>query len=171
MQAATEVVQHLVRGAVHQKKMVEQIIEGTTCRPDKQKVTCKLPRTKSCLWCAASAARLPWLRLGAAITILKGPGGKFCSKGLHVVLGQQVIVFETASGHSAACCLPARGWQAAPSGCVVPEPEAVSAIEAHQGSNIRWCSNETYVDAACTYASAATWAGHMDAPAPCCSRS
>ena len=99
---------------MYQQKMVGQIIRGTTCRPDKHKVTCmhQLPRTKSCLWCAASAARLPRLRVGAAIIILKGPGSEFCSKGLHVVLGQQVIILEAASGHSAACQLPARGWQA-----------------------------------------------------------
>ena len=88
--------------------------QGTTCRLDKQKVTWthQLPRTKSCLWCAASATRLPRLRLGAAIIILKGPGGKLCSKGLHVVLGQQIVIFEAARGHSAAGQLPARGWQA-----------------------------------------------------------
>ena len=114
MQAATEVVQHLVWGAIYQQKLLGQISKGTTYRPDKQKVTCmhRLPRTESCLWGGASAARLPWLRLGATILVLKGPGGKLCSEGLHVVLGQQVIILEAAPGHSAACQLPARGGPA-----------------------------------------------------------
>ena len=98
----------------YQQKMVGQIIKGTTCRSDKQNVTCmhQLPRTESCPWGGASAARLPWLRLGATIIVLKGPGSKLCSKGLHVMLGQQVIILEAAPGHSAACHLPARGRQA-----------------------------------------------------------